>query len=128
LRFTEDVTGDTIQCGDTVYTITSGAINVVIHEGSSASGNQNFTGTVTPSKVVAVDADGTPYSVVGAFWFGATLNANTGGFQATFTGKLQIVSKGAGTADNVNLTVHVTAQPNNFVLKDFDFGTCEEPA
>jgi hypothetical protein len=31
------------------------------------------------------------------------------------------------TVDSVNLTVHVAAQPNNFVVKDFDFGTCAPP-
>jgi hypothetical protein len=37
------------------------------------------------------------------------------------------VSKGGGTVDSVNLTFRVTAQPNNFVVKDFDFGTCAPP-
>ena len=127
-RLIEDVTGDTIACEDTTYTIVSGQIAIVIHEGSSASGNLNFTGTLTPRNVVATDEEGNLYAVRGAFWFGGTLNANTGGEQFTFTGKLQIVSKtGGGTVDSVNITFHVTAQPNNFVLKEFDFGTCEEP-
>ena len=46
---------------------------------------------------------------------------------ATATQKLQIVSKGGGIVDSVNLTFHITAQPNNVVVKDFDFGTCEAP-
>jgi hypothetical protein len=28
------------------------------------------------------------------------------------------------TLDSVNVTFHITAQPNNIVVKDFDFGTC----
>lgn len=127
-HFTEDVSGDVIVCDTQTYTITSGHIKVVIHEGSAAQGNQNFTGTITPVKVVAEDQAGNEYSVVGAFWFGGTFNANTGGFQETFTGKLQIVAEGGGTVDSVNLTFHLTAQPNNFVLNEFDFGTCDEPA
>lgn len=126
-RFIEDVTGDTIECEDESYTITSGEIQIVIHEGQAAQGNENFTGTITPRKVVAEDSDGNQYRVVGAFWFGATFNVNADVFQATFTGKLQIISKGGGTADNVNMTFHITAHPNNFVLNEFDFGTCEEP-
>ncbi len=126
-RFTEDVTGDVFECEGDIYTITAGELRVVIHEGESASGNTNFTGTVTPQGVVAEDSDGNEHRIVGAVWFGETFNANTGGFQATFTAKLQIVGQGVGTADNVNLTFHITAQPNNFVLNEFDFGTCELP-
>lgn len=123
-RFTEEVTGDVFECEDRLYTITSGELWTVIHEGESASGNMNYTITVTPHQVVAVDGEGHEFSIVGAAWFGATLNANTGGFQGTDTIKLQIVGEG-GIADSVNLTFHFTAQPNNIVVKDFDFGTCE---
>lgn len=127
-RFTEDVTGDVIACEDTTYTTVSGELAIVIHEGSSASGNVNITGTVSALNVVVADEEGNLYAVWGAFWFGFTLNANTGGEQFTVTGKIQIVSSdGGGTADSVNITFHVTAQPNNFLLKDFDFGTCAEP-
>jgi hypothetical protein len=124
---TEDVTGDTFQCDSAVYTITSGTLRIVVHEGASASGNTNFTVTLTPQNVVAVDEAGNQYSIVGAVWFGGTFNANTGGEQFTDTEKLQIVSQGGGTVDSVNITFHVTAQPNNIVVKDFDFGTCAAP-
>lgn len=127
VHFTEDVTGDTFQCDTAVYTVTSGTIRTVVHEGASASGNTNFTATITPRKVVAVDEAGNQYSIVGAVWFGGTINASTGGEQFTSTQKLQIVSEGGGTVDSVNLTFHVTAQPNNIVVKDFDFGTCAAP-
>ena len=126
-KFIEDVTGDVIACETTTYTIVSGEVQTVIHEGASASGNHNFTGTITPRKVVAEDEEGNLYAVRGAFWFGGAFNASTGGEVFTFTGKLQIVSGGGGSADSVNVTFHVTAQPNNFVLKEFDFGTCAEP-
>jgi hypothetical protein len=126
-HFTEDVTGSTFQCDTAVYTVTSGTISFVVHEGTSASGNMNFTVTITPRNVVAVDEAGNQYSIVGAEWFGGTFNANSGGEQFTVTEKLQIVSKGGGIVDSVNLTFHVTAQPNNIVVKDFDFGTCAEP-
>ena len=126
-HFTEDVTGDVFQCEGAVYTVTSGTIRTVVHEGASASGNQNFTVTITPQHVVAVDEAGNQYSIAGAVWFGGTINATTGGEQFTDTEKLQIVSKGGGTVDSVNLTFHVTAQPNNIVVKDFDFGTCAPP-
>lgn len=127
-HFTEDVTGDAFDCGDETYTITSGEIRITIHEGESASGNQNFTGTVTPRKVVAVDSDGDAVDIRGALWFGGTMNAQRGTEQFTFTGKLRFIDRGTGTVDSVNQTFHITlvnGEPVTF--KAFDFGTCQLP-
>jgi hypothetical protein len=121
VHFTQDVTGDKLQCGDTTYTIVSGEIVTVMHEGQSASGNGNVTGTITPRNVVLQDQNGNLYSLAGAIWFGATFNANTGGFQATSTDKFQIVSQGGGTVDSVNAVEHVSPNGKEFL---FDFGTC----
>jgi len=104
--------------------VVSGEIAIVLHEGTSASGNTNFTGTVTPRNVVLQDAAGNLYSLRGAEWFGATSNANTGGFQATFTGKFQVVSRGGGTVDSVNVVEHISFNGKEF---SFDFGTCVAP-
>jgi hypothetical protein len=121
----EDVTGDTLVCESTTYTITSGSIRTVIHEGEAASGNQNVTGTLTPQNVVAEDPEGNVYSLRGAFWFGGAVNAQQGTSVFTDTGKLQVISQGSGTVDSVNVTFHVT-DVNGHVTA-FDFGTCEEP-
>jgi len=121
----EHVTGDTLVCESTTYTITSGSIKIVIHEGAAASGNANFTGTLTPQQVVAEDPEGNVYSLRGAFWFGGAFNAQQGTEVFTDTGKLQVVSQGSGTVDSVNVTFHVTGVNGN--VKAFDFGTCEEP-
>jgi len=127
-RFTVPVTGDQFVCDDAVYTITSGEVQIVVHEGSAAQGNQNFTFTLTPRKVVAEDELGNVVSIVGATWAGGAFNANTGGEVFTVTDKFQLVSKGSGTVGNVNATFHITAQPNNFVIKDFNLGNCSVPA
>ena len=121
VHFSFPVAGDVFVCGTNTYTITSGTVSAVSHEGSSASGNANCTFTGTPKKVVAVDEDGNEYSIVGAVWSGFTVNAQTGGSQSTFTGKLQIVSQGGGTADSVNVVFHIS--PNGDI-NSFDFGTC----
>jgi hypothetical protein len=121
----EDVTGDVLVCDTTTYTITSGTIKITIHEGTSASGNENVTGTLTPQGVVATDDEGNLYSLRGAFWFGGAFNAQQGTAVFTDTGKLQVVSQGSGTVDSVNVTSHVTLVNGN--VKAFDFGTCEEP-
>jgi hypothetical protein len=125
-HFVEDVTGDTLVCDSTTYTITSGSIKIVVHEGQAASGNQNFTLTITPQNVVAEDPAGNVYSLRGAFWFGAAFNAQQDSEVFTATGKLQVVSQASGAVDSVNFTFHVTTVNQN--VKDFDFGTCVEPA
>jgi hypothetical protein len=121
VHLTQDVPGDPLQCGDTTYTPVSGELAIVIHEGQSASGNTNFTTTITPRNVVLQDQDGNLYSLHGAIWFGETSNANTGGFQATSTDKFQIVSQGGGTVDSVNAVEHVSPNGKEFF---FNFGTC----
>jgi len=121
----EDVTGDVLDCGSAQYTITSGSIKLVFHEGTSASGNANFTGTITTQAIVAEDAAGNIYSIRGTEWFGATDNAQQGTFQATFTGQLQVVAKGSGRVDSVKVTQHITLVNGN--VKEFDFGTCVAP-
>lgn len=78
VHFVEDVTGDTLVCESTTYTITSGSIKIVTHEGEAASGNANFTVTLTPQHVVAEDLAGNVYSLRGAFWFGGAFNAQQG--------------------------------------------------
>jgi hypothetical protein len=127
-RFTVPVTGDQFVCDDATYTITSGEVQIVVHEGSAAQGNENFTFTLTPRKVVAEDELGNVVSIVGVTWAGGAFNANTGGGVLTVTDKFQLVSKGSGTVGNVNFTLHITAQPNNFVIKEFDLGNCSVPA
>lgn len=124
-RFIEPVTGDQFVCEDATYTITSGSIQIVVHEGESASGNQNFTFTLTPRKVVAEDGDGNVVSIRGATWVGGSFNAQQGTEVFTSTDKFQLVQQGSGTVDNVNLTFHVTSVNGN--VKDFDFGTCVPP-
>jgi len=121
-HFEEPANGDVLECESAVYTITSGSIKIVLHEGTSASGNTNF---ITTQPVVAVDEAGNVYSIRGTEWFGATENAQQGTFQATFTGQLQVVAKGTGRVDNVKVTQHITFVNGN--IKEFDFGTCIAP-
>jgi len=123
------VAGDQFVCEDATYTIVSGEVHFVLHEGESASGNQNFTITISPRDVEAVSsATGETVRIVGAFWAGFTANARTGGFQGTTTDHFQIVSQGGGTIDDVQVTSHITFRPpDKFVIKDFNFGTCSSP-
>ena len=82
IHSTEPAAGEVLDCGDTTYTVVSGEIAIVLHEGTSASGNTNFTG------------------------------------------KFQVVSRGGGTVDSVNVVEHISFNGKEF---SFDFGTCVAP-
>lgn len=122
-RQTEDVTGDQFTCGATVYTIQSGTISLVLHEGSTPSGNFNFTGTITPDHVVATDQSGNVVKIVGADWFGGAGNAT--GEVFTETDKFQIIGATGGVLGSVNETSHVNTR--NGLSFDFNFGECSAP-
>jgi len=120
----EPAAGAVFTCPTTTYTVISGSIRLVLHEGQTPSGNANVTGTLTPQGVVAQDEAGNLYDIVGAGWFGGSFNGGTGGSAFTDTEKFQIVQQGGGTVDSVNLTAHVSPNGN---LTSFDFGTCAPP-
>jgi hypothetical protein len=120
----ESVVGDVFECGTTTYTINSGTLKAVFHEGESASGNVNFTGTLTPQDVTLVDEDGNSYRIVGAVWFGATGNAQQETGQETFTAYLNILAAGGGVVDTVAQTGHFNFEEDGFL---FDKGTCVLP-
>jgi hypothetical protein len=126
---TVSVVGDQFVCEDATYTIVSGEAHFTLHEGESASGNENFTITISAKNIEAVSSTtGETVRIVGAFWAGFTANAKTGGFQATTTDHFQIVSKKGGTIGDVQVTSHITFRPpDKFVIKDFNFGTCSSP-
>jgi len=127
IHFVEDVTGDQFVCTSTTYTITSGTIKTTIHEGQSATGNQNFTGTVTPQNVVAEDTAGNEVTLRGAFWFGGTFNTQRGTEQFWATGKLQFLDA-TGTVNSVNTTFFIQIVDGEITnIKDFNFGTCSPP-
>jgi hypothetical protein len=124
MHFTENPTGDVFVCdGGETYTITGGTLKITVHEDVNAAGGFNFTSTIVPKGVTAVNSSGDEFRAVGAVWFGATGNP-AGNVQATFTFKIQLVSVGGGKADSVNLVAHESTDGTNFF---FDHGTCEEP-
>ena len=122
-HFEDSVVGDVFQCATTQYTVVEGTLVSVFHEGTSRSGNTNFTGTLVPQQVVLEDEDGNQYSLAGAVWFGDTSNAQQGSAQGTVTAYLNIVSPGGGVVDTVRLTGHFSTTGEFFL----DRGTCELP-
>ena len=122
-HFEESVVGDVFVCESATYTAIEGTLKSTFHEGSSKSGNTNFTGTLVPQHVVLVDEDGARYSNSGAIWFGDTSNAQQGSAQGTFTAHLNIISRGGGVVDTVRQTGHFGSN-GEFEL---DHGTCVLP-
>jgi hypothetical protein len=123
-HFEDSVVGDVFVCSSAQYTVIEGTLKSVFHEGSSKSGNTNFTGTLVPRHVVLEDEDGNQYSLAGAVWFGDTANAQQGSAQGTFTAYMNIVSPGGGVVDTVRQTGHFSTTGNEFFL---DRGSCELP-
>jgi hypothetical protein len=106
-----------IHCGPNTYTITSGNIDAVMHEGASASGNLTFAETVRPSNVVVQDQNLVSYRTVGAEHFGGTINIKTGQSQDITVFKLRVV----GTGDSLNIILRT--MPNGD-FRSFGPGTC----
>jgi hypothetical protein len=122
-HFEDSVVGDVFVCESATYTVIEGTLKSTFHEGSSKSGNTNFTGTLVPQHVVLEDENGAQYSIAGAVWFGDTSNAQQGSTQGTFTAYLNIISQGGGVVDTVRQTGHFGSNGEFFL----DNGTCELP-
>lgn len=122
-RSSEDATGGVFACQGATYTVTSGTIDTVIHEGSSSSGNENFTGTVTTDSVRLIDAAGNAYRLRGAVSFGATANDQQQSGIKRFTIRLTIVGE-SGVAERIAIAGHFSSDGSGFFM---DKGTCAEP-
>jgi hypothetical protein len=122
-HFEDSVVGDVFVCANAVYTVTEGTLVSTFHEGESASGNTNFTGTLVPRHVVLEDEEGNVYKLSGAVWFGDTSNAQQNSAQGTFTAFMNIVSKGGGVVDSVRQVGHFGSNGEFFL----DKGACELP-
>ena len=112
-----DVTGSVFECPTHTYTVTSGAINEVMHESVDATGTTHFTVTDTPDRVRLVDEDGNLYSLRGAIWFGGRDDEIL-----TATHMFNIVGRG-GVSDSIRLIERF----RDGELISRDFGSCVLP-
>lgn len=122
IHFTEDVTGDVVTCDSTQLTAT-GSFKFTLHEGTAASGNQNFTGTGVPN-VTFTDAAGNSYRLAGALWFGGAFNAQQETFVFTDTEHFVILNAGGGLFGKISITSHLSANGKEFSL---NMGNCIPP-
>jgi len=114
---TFDVTGTVFPCPKHTYTVTSGAIQHVMHDSVDASGTTHGTVTDTPDHVSLVDENGNVYSLTGAIWFGGRDDEIV-----TATHMLNIVGRG-GVSDSIRLVERF----RNGQLISHEFGRCELP-
>lgn len=112
-----DVTGTVFACPTHTYTVTSGAINEVLHASVDASGTTHFTVTDAADHVSLVDEHGNAYSLRGAIWFGGRDDEIL-----TATHIFNIVGRG-GVSDSIRLVERF----RNGQLISRDFGSCELP-
>ena len=112
-----DVTGAVFECPTHTYTVTSGAINEVMHESVDANGTTHFTVTDTPDRVRLVDEEGNLYSLRGAIWFGGRNDEIL-----TATHMFNIVGRG-GVSDSIRLIERF----RDGELISRDFGSCVLP-
>ena len=112
-----DVTGAVFPCPTHTYTVTSGAINIAMHDSVDANGINHFTETETPDRVRLVDENGNVYSLRGAVWFGGRADQIL-----TATHMFNIVGPG-GVSD----TIRLVERFRNGELISRDFGSCELP-
>ena len=115
--------GTAFVCQNATYTATAGSIKFVMQMGTSASGNFHVTGTATPDGVVLQDTTGSVYRLVGASWFGANSNSQTGGQVMGSTDEFQIISQGGGTVARVQQMFHVDSKGQVTI----DKSTCQPP-
>ena len=107
-----------IVCGANTYYIVSGTFNVMVHEGTSATGNFNAAYTFTQKDIVVQDQNLRLNNVAGVERYGGTINATTGG--AEYIGylfKFQIL----GTADSLNIIWRISPSGADYT---FGPGTC----
>jgi hypothetical protein len=112
-----DVAGFVFPCPTHTYTVTSGAIKIVMHESVDGTGINHFIETETPDHVTLVDEDGNVYSLRGAVWFGGRADQIL-----TATHMFTIVGPG-GASD----TIRLVEQFRFGQLISRDFGSCQLP-
>lgn len=121
LRGSVSIVGETAVCESGTYTATSGALNYVIHESQSRSGNTHSHGTFRLDDVV-LEKDGQTYYASGANTFTVNYNANRDTFTSIDTEKTSIVERGGGLVGRVNVVLHVSSDGT---VRGFNFGTCD---
>jgi hypothetical protein len=122
---TEALTGDSLNCGETVVTLTGGTAVVRSHAHETPDGLVRIIGSVAVEQATAVDEEGNTYRVVGSASFNFTTPdpEQEGGEVGHFIVNLNIIGED-GVFGSVKLRVRaVGGSPQLEVSR----GTCEFP-
>ncbi|MGH3455305.1 MAG: hypothetical protein ACRDPQ_11070 [Nocardioidaceae bacterium] len=115
----EDVTGDTIVCGDETLTVISGSFQIVTREALTPSGAFHLIVEGNAQGVKAVSTSGASYQAPGGFW--VAFNATPGATTNTSVGVLNVIGKGDAPDFRVRDIVHVTINANGVITAIVDF-------
>jgi hypothetical protein len=115
----DDVTGDTVVCGDVTLTVTSGSFQIVTRESLTPSGALHVIVEGNAQGVKAISTGGARYQLPGGFWF--EFNATPGATTETQTGVFNVIGRGDAPDFRVRDVVHVTVNANGVITASVDF-------
>lgn len=115
----DDVTGDTVVCGDETLTVTSGGFQIVTRQALTPSGALHVIVEGNAQGVKAVSTSGASYQLPGGFW--VEFNATPGATTETETGVLNVIGRGDAPDFRVRDVVHVTVDANGLITASVDF-------
>ena len=121
----QDVTGSTAVCNDTVLTITSGVLKIVIHQTLTPSGAYHLGIEANAQGVQAVAPGGAAYQLPGGFWI--EMNVTPGATTQTEVDVFNAIGQGSAPNFTVRGVVHTTVDANGNVTASVTFpatGNC----
>jgi len=117
----QDVTGSTAVCNDTVLTITSGVLKIVIHQTLTPSGAYHLGIEANAQGVQAVAPGGAAYQLPGGFWI--EMNVTPGATTQTEVDVFNAIGQGSAPNFTVRGVMHTTVDANGNVTVFFDHFT-----
>jgi hypothetical protein len=117
----QDVTGSTAVCNDTVLTVTSGVLQVAVHQTLTPSGAYHLGVELNAQGVKAVAPTGATYQLPGGMW--TEMNVTPGATTQTEVDVFNAIGQGSAPNFTVRAVVHTTLDANGNVTASVDHFT-----
>jgi hypothetical protein len=117
----QNVAGSTASCNDTVFTITSGVLQIAVHETQTPGGAYHLIVEGNAQGAQAVGPSGATYQLPGGFW--AEMNLTPGATTQTETDVFQAIGQGGAPNFTVRGVLHTTVDANGNVTASVDHFT-----
>jgi hypothetical protein len=118
-RFPE--AGTTAVCNDTVLTVTSGFLQIAVHETLTPSGAYHLGIELSAQGVKAVAPTGATYQLPGGMW--TEMNVTPGATTQTTVGVFNAIGQGSAPNFTVRGVLHTTVDANGNVTASVDHFT-----